>query len=175
MKVYVPPYRSSASFVPFRLFLAGSIDMGHAEDWQSRVIEKLEPFEGEVYNPRRPAWNSTWRQDISNKPFNEQVTWEMDHLEFADAILFHFESLSKSPITLLELGLMATDTSKIIVVSCVPGFWRRGNVQMVCDRYGLPLRDNLDEALELIYEFLTPINAAQAVPTIEWANKDKVE
>ena len=47
----------------------------------------------------------------------------------------YFDPETKSPITLLELGLYAR--SGKLVVCCPHGFWRRGNVDIVCDRYGV--------------------------------------
>lgn len=37
---------------------------------------------------------------------------------------------------------------KPIVVCCEPGFWRKGNIEMVCDRYEIPLFDKYEEAVE---------------------------
>ena len=56
-----------------------------------------------------------------------------------------FTNDTKSPITLLELGLMAR--SGKLVVACPDGFWRRGNLEVVCARYQVPLVSGLDELL----------------------------
>jgi hypothetical protein len=69
----------------------------------------------------------------------------LDALEFADTILMHFVPDAKSPISLLELGLFAQ--SGKMLVSCPDGFWRKGNVEVVCDRFDIPLFDDLDSAL----------------------------
>jgi hypothetical protein len=50
---------------------------------------------------------------------------------------------TKSPISLLELGLHAT--SKKLYVVCPDGFWRKGNVEMVCSVYDIPLFNTLEE------------------------------
>ncbi len=129
------------------LFLAGSIDMGAAVEWQKRVIEALADMpEVTIFNPRRTDWDSSWEQDISHPEFNEQVTWEMDHLDKADVICFYFDAEGKAPITLLELGLHAADRK--CVVCCPEGYWRRGNVQMVCDRFNIPMVDDLEALIE---------------------------
>lgn len=121
------------------VFLAGSIDMGSAENWQSRVVEALENFEGIVLNPRRDEWNSSWEQSISNPKFYEQVTWELNHLQSADVIPMYIAKESLSPITLMELGLHAN--SNKLIVYCDKKFWRRGNVEVICERNGIPLFD----------------------------------
>src|SRR5262249_13162647 len=54
----------------------------------------------------------------------------------------------KSPITLLELGLFAR--SGKLVVCCPVGFWRRGNIEVVCARYGIPLVDSLKALIDLV-------------------------
>lgn len=51
----------------YELFLAGSIEMGKAEDWQSEIIvslrEYLENGKLRIYNPRRIDWNPEWSQE----------------------------------------------------------------------------------------------------------------
>ena len=94
--------------------------------------------------------NSSWEQSIDNKQFNEQVTWELKAQEDADIIIMNFCADTKSPITLLELGLFAK-TGKVRV-SCPDEFWRKGNVEMCCDRYNIPLYDNLDLMTDNVIE-----------------------
>jgi hypothetical protein len=135
------------------IFLAGSIEMGAAEDWQKRVEDELADYEVTIFNPRRDSWDSSWEQRMHNPVFSQQVNWEMDRLEEAELILMYFSPETKSPISLLELGLHAKD-EKLIVV-CPDGFWRKGNVEIVCHREGIPLFNELSGALDHITEFLT--------------------
>jgi hypothetical protein len=127
------------------IFLAGSIEMGNAEDWQVRIQNELADYDVTIFNPRRDDWDSSWKQEASNPEFSYQVNWELDSLDYSNIIFLYFSPDTKSPISLLELGLHA-DTGNIIVC-CPEGFWRRGNVEIVCQRKGLPLFDNLEDAL----------------------------
>lgn len=126
------------------VFLAGSIEMGKAEDWQKRIENHFIKTEVTLFNPRRDDWNSSWTQEQSNPQFNYQVNWEMNRLEEADIIFMYFSPETKSPISLLELGLHANDN---MIVCCPKGFWRKGNVDIVCTRYGIPLFENLEDAI----------------------------
>jgi len=46
------------------LFMGGSIDMGEAEDWQTRLEKDLDIFDDLILlNPRRDDWDSSWVQD----------------------------------------------------------------------------------------------------------------
>lgn len=117
------------------VFLAGSIEMGKAENWQKALIESLHDWEGVLLNPRRPDWDSSWEQSIDNPHFAAQVNWELDGLEKADLIVMYFAPQTQSPITLLELGLFAH--TKKILVCCPDGFWRKGNVDVICQRFGI--------------------------------------
>ena len=119
------------------IFLAGSIDMGKAEDWQSSLCQELAELDVMFLNPRRRAWDSSWEQSKSNPLFREQVLWELDGLDRATCIVMHLTAQSKAPISLLELGLYAT--SGRLIISCELGFWRRGNVEIICERYKIPL------------------------------------
>ncbi len=125
------------------IFLAGSIDMGKAEDWQADMGEYFASFNWGSFNPRRPDWDNTWIQDYTNPQFAQQVNWELDALDAADKILLYLVPETLSPISLLELGLYA-DSKKLYVVS-PQGFWRKGNVEIVCARKDIPLFDTLDD------------------------------
>jgi len=127
-----------------KIFLAGSIEMGVAEPWQEEFTNRYSHLPIVFLNPRRPDWDSTWTD--TSDAFNEQVNWELDHLDAADMIILYFDPATKSPISLLELGLFA-DHDKT-VVCCPDGFWRKGNVRIVCERYGVPLAHSKEELLE---------------------------
>lgn len=123
--------------------------MGKADDWQAEVADALKDYNVTLLNPRRDDWDSSWEQDINNPQFNEQVNWEMDGMNAADLILFFIGKKSKAPITLLELGLHASDD---IMMCCEEGFYRKGNVDIVCKRHGVPVYENLEMVL---YDLMT--------------------
>jgi hypothetical protein len=124
------------------IFLAGSIEMGQAEDWQARFQASLNSADITILNPRRDAWDATWAQRIDNHQFRDQVEWELAAQERATLIAMYFAPATKAPVTLLELGLFAR--SGRLVVCCPDGYWRKGNVEIVCARYGVPLVESLD-------------------------------
>lgn len=72
----------------------------------------------------------------------------MDHAGIADVIAFYFPAGTLTPVTLLELGMYAA-TGKV-VVCCPKGFYKRGNVQIVCARYGIALLETLDDLSEKV-------------------------
>ena len=129
--------------VPQSVFFAGSIEMGTAENWQENLTLMLSKKQGFIFNPRRDDWDSTWEQTIDNDNFYEQVSWELLGLDICETIAFYFDPKTKSPISLLELGLHAP--SGKCVVCCPKEFWRKGNVDIVCERYGVPLVESLPE------------------------------
>jgi hypothetical protein len=118
------------------VFLAGSIEMGAAEDWQARLVAAL-PDGVVALNPRREDWDASWQQTITNPQFRSQVEWELDGLERATTIAMWFAPDTRAPITLLELGLTAR--SGKLVVGCPDGFWRKGNIEVVCARFAIAL------------------------------------
>ena len=132
------------------VFLAGSIEMGLAHNWQVDAEKKLSLAGLIVLNPRRDDWDKNWLPIRENPKFVEQVRWELDALERADFILMYFDPNTKSPISLLELGLFAS-SGKIIVV-CPDGFWRKGNVDLVSERYNLRQVETLDMAIQNILD-----------------------
>ena len=138
-----------------KVFLAGSIDMGSAIDWQSSVVNRLEEHELILLNPRRDDWNVEWNRNPKDPEFIKQVNWEMDAMDAADLIIMNLSKDSQAPISLLELGLHAN--SGKLVVCCDEGFWRYGNVSVVCDRYEIPLINSLDELVSFVKSWVSKI------------------
>jgi hypothetical protein len=136
-----PPAPPSAESFAASVFLAGSIDMGRAEPWQAEVELALVDTPALILNPRRDDWDATWPQRADHPQFRAQVEWELEAQERADLIAMYFAPGSQAPITLLELGLFAR--SGRLVVCCPEGFWRKGNVDVVCRRYGVPQAPDL--------------------------------
>lgn len=134
-----------------KIFLAGSIEMGTAVDWQRELADSLSPY-AIVLNPRRDDWDSSWAQTVENVQFTEQVMWELRAMEEADLILMYFAPSTKSPITLLELGLNAKGETPIIVC-CPDEFWRKGNVEITCARYDVPMVATLGELDRAAFAF----------------------
>lgn len=154
MKVIYPV--SKINEKGFKIFLAGTIDMGISIDWQQKIIDCFQNMETKkeliFLNPRRKNWDSSWVQTVENEQFNGQVTWELDALEQSDLIVMFLEAHSKSPISMLELGLFA-ESGKIIVC-CEEGFWRKGNIDIVCQRKNIPTFKTFDALIDYLKRFI---------------------
>ena len=135
-----------------RIFLGGSIEMGTAENWQDRLTNELKHFDEVILNPRRDDWDSSWEQSISNDKFREQVLWELKAQEYADLRVYYFDPATKSPITLLEIGLFK---DKKNIVCCPDGYWRKGNVEIVCLKYNIPLVHTFEHLLDWLKVYLS--------------------
>jgi len=140
------------------VFLAGPIENGAAPPWQDHVVKEIEGcFQHYLYtvtvlNPRRKQWDSSLKQSIKNKKFAEQVRWELKGQELADVIMYYFHPDTKAPITLLELGLAAKSDQHKMVVCCPEGYWRKGNVDIVCEDCGIEVYDCFDLAIKAVLE-----------------------
>lgn len=128
------------------LFLAGSIDMGVAVDWQKTVQNELQDLEGTIFNPRRDTWDPTWEQSLKNPKFVEQVNWEMDALNMAETIMVYFDPNTKSPITFFELGYNIK--SGRVILCCPDGFWRKGNIEVYAQRQRMKVHNTLNEMID---------------------------
>ena len=133
------------------VFLAGSIEMGLAENWQKKVVDKLINTDIIILNPRRDNWDASWEQSTSNPEFVEQVKWELAGINLADKVLFYFDPATKSPISLMELGLcigkMAFGRVSNVFVCCPEGYWKKGNVDILCEKYGVKVYSDLNQML----------------------------
>lgn len=136
------------------VFLGGSIEQGTADNWQDMVTKCLEDLPVLILNPRRDEWDPTWAQDpIPGTPFYEQVQWELDGQEFADTHVYYFDPNTKSPITLLELGLYCNNDN--VIVYCPKEFWRYGNVKLVCERNAVKCFETEVDFLVHLYKSLS--------------------
>ena len=70
--------------------------------------------------------------------------------------MFYFDPKTKSPITLMELGNQSpwNRMGKDIVVCCPDEFWRKGNVDILCDRYGIKVSNNYETFLQDIKQVI---------------------
>ena len=154
LQVFKPPTELPARIEHPIVFLAGSIEQGAADDWQADVGAACEDLGVVFLNPRREAWDPSWEQRVDNPQFRQQVEWELDGLERAAMIIFYFAPNTKSPVTLLELGLHAASGKAI--VCCPDGFWRKGNVDITCQRYDVPQVSSLPDLVRIIRERFGP-------------------
>ncbi len=137
-KIIKPPQAVTDEDYRSSVFLAGSIEMGAAPKWQEEVEVAISGHVGTILNPRRDDWDNSWEQSIDNPEFLGQVTWELSALDRASVVAIYFAPETKSPITLLELGLAAHKSGQV-VVCCSEGFWRKGNVDIVCRRESITM------------------------------------
>lgn len=134
-KVFKAPNRNLDNPPPIKLFLAGSIEMGVAVNWQTEVAKELSEYNVEIYDPRREEWDSSWKQDpTKGTQFEEQVSWELEHIENADIVLFYFDPNTKSPITLMELGV-CLGLGKPVFIMCPQEYFRYGNVVVTAKHF----------------------------------------
>lgn len=137
------------------IFLAGSIEMGTAKEWQQAAIELFAALVPEteqqdylILNPRRPDWDSSWSQVYEDPQFYQQVKWELSSLQKANYVLFYFDPATKSPVSMLELGAFR---EKAVVV-CPDGFWRKGNIDIFCDEFNIQQVADLESGVRAIID-----------------------
>jgi len=111
------------------VFLAGGITK--CEDWQSKVIKRLEPYSVTIFNPRRKSFDIN---DLTETL--KQIAWEFNRLEEMDIFSMYFcNSESDQPICMYELGRYICrmqerfpDWKDRIVVSVEEGYSRADDV-----------------------------------------------
>lgn len=149
-KIITPPtpieqYKFDSDYA--RIFLAGSIEMDKADNWQNWLGEKLIQKPNRlILNPRRPDWDSTWKQSKDDANFSQQVNWELDGLSMADLVVFYFDPKTIAPISLFETGFCVGGFQRTRMIICCPeGYFRKGNIDVVCERFCIPQLSNLED------------------------------
>jgi hypothetical protein len=150
------------------IILYGNMQKGASTNWRTQLATSLSSLPIAILDPTRDDWDSNWVELPTDKKFREQVEWEMDYAKVADVILFLFAKGTDAPVSLLELGLYAADeaTRKKVVVCCLEGYSKRGNVLMVCERYKIALLESVDDVnlnvlADVVKEKLDPILSAK--------------
>lgn len=152
--IYPPnPLRKNAEN-NISIFLSGSIEMDQAEHWQAKYIQAMDAPNIVFLNPRHECWDCSVNESIKDAKFREQVEWELKMISKANVVVMYFDPDTQSAITLLELGLLCGKrharytTEQDLLIACPTLYWKRGNVEMMCDMYQIPLYNCLDELIE---------------------------
>lgn len=138
----------------FKIFVAGTIDQGQSEDWQSQVAQELADYDVILLNPRREDWD----ENASEELIRDQIAWEQDGLDEADFRIFVFLKDSKSPVTFMELGEHLEDPGAVM---CPEGFWRKQNIDETCARKDMPVFESLDELIRFVKVILDEMGLGQ--------------
>ena len=152
-KMIKSPNRIMARPSEIYIFMGGSIEMGTAVDWQTELFEKTKARNITYLNPRRDDWDFSWVQRIDNPQFNEQVNWELNGLLESDYQVFVFDPKTISPITLMELGFCIKN-DRVLGVVCPEEYFRKGNVDIICSRYDVPVFETVDDLASYINKVL---------------------
>ncbi|RDW80857.1 hypothetical protein BP5796_05555 [Coleophoma crateriformis] len=133
------------------IFLAGAI----SGSWHKDLTNRLSHLPVTILNPLRTDWEAIGEEDIANPEFRKQTEWEMDMQAAADLVVIYFAPEKQAPVSLLELGVCAASrkgTAKEVVICCPKGYWKRGNVQMVCEQFRIKVTEDLEEFFQVVEE-----------------------
>lgn len=124
-----------------------------------------------IIDPYNPAWDSTWREDPSDKRFVTQVNFELQGLKLADIIVVGFigsdvraGKIGAGGTALMELGMAVKRSEKEgakVIVCMEKGFWKEGYVKVLCERFGVQL---VDELMALGQAVAREVNIRDAQP-----------
>ena len=143
------PYLNSKAI---KVFLAGSTKLNLIENWRKIFEDSLKSLDIVIFDPFRKDWDDSWKEDRNDSQFREQITWELEAQELADIVVMHFEPDALAPITLMEFGLNARPKAigySRLIVHCPKEFWKKGNVDIVCARYGIKHVETLDALVDV--------------------------
>ncbi|KAK8045435.1 hypothetical protein PG993_005459 [Apiospora rasikravindrae] len=160
-QVVQAPAPDPASIHPRTIFLAGTTTATNdgSGDWRDALCTALSAHPITFYNPLRSDWDASWRNDAVCAPFREQTQWELDRQTRADLVVVYLGPHTDAPVSLLELGLVAglaaaatattngdqengkKKVTKQVLVCAHEGYKKRGNVQLLCQKFGIEMVD----------------------------------
>lgn len=123
------------------IYLAGSVD---GENWRSFLDKELSNMNYIVFNPLIDK-KEDYVESLTNPQFCQQKLWESTCMAKSDYIVFYFNPNTKASISLLELGLWVRE--KPMVVCCPEGYWKKGDVDYVCQSFDIPQVEGLETLL----------------------------
>jgi hypothetical protein len=141
-----------------KIFFAGSIEMGKAEEWQEKLTDELADLDIVIFNPRRDDFDANQEQSADNPYIREQIEWEREMLDNSDIIAFYFAPNTMSPISLFEVGAYShkhQEGDVKIIVLCPEGYNRKANVDINCEWDGIPQVNSWEEFVSKIKEALS--------------------
>lgn len=125
------------------VFLAGSIDLNLDGNWRQEVTDQV----GDKVHFIDPTISG--HDAMDDLQMENHINWELDMLNLADKVFLNFLPESKSPISLIELGMYAR-TSKLIVV-CPNAFFKSRYIKTLCKKYKIPLFTTVDTAIRATF------------------------
>ncbi len=159
-------FKGSKAIKGIRVYVAGSIVVDESKKcWIYSFIDKLgQHFQNKnlfVFHPMQKDWDSDWGITKADPKFRKQFEWELEAQELADIIVMHFEHDALAPISLMEFGLnvrpIAIGYSRLIV-HCPEGFWKKGNVDIVCAKYGIKQAKTFDNLVKMTIRQIKRLN-----------------
>lgn len=138
------------------VFLAGTIDNGKAEPWAHLIADEFKDQAINFFDPRRAIWDGSMEQRARNPVFRHQVEWETAHLEGCDIPFFNFVGGSLSPVTIGEINYVvasranATVFRPMPIVVCPDDFWRKGNIELLCEAHDIIVHNDVASGIEAL-------------------------
>lgn len=169
-----PPTELLKDPTRYDIFLAGSIEQGKAEEWQKAFYEEIYKMRPKpnvaMFNPRRDDWDPNWDAIKDKKKLEEQIEWELEHLEKANLIVMYLQPGTISPVSLLELGLFAREVyvmKKQMIVLCPEGFHRKTNIDVVCQYYDITMAKDMNDLIKKTKACIKEFHSAMPLPNIQ--------
>jgi hypothetical protein len=147
MTIINAPAKYNPELSGVTVYLAGVVDRAVTEDWRDQITTALGKlrlsFDITVFNPKRNDWDEGWIPEMNNPQFSEQVNWELDALNISKWIIVYFKKNAQAPVSILEFGMYA-DSGRLLVC-CEGGFWKKGNIDIICSRKNIPAFETMQQ------------------------------
>ncbi|CAM1372061.1 nucleoside 2-deoxyribosyltransferase domain-containing protein [Tenacibaculum xiamenense] len=122
------------------VFLAGSMCIDKEDDWRKNVIKNFANV-FDFIDPTNENHNL-----LNDSQMEHHINWELEGLELSDIILMNLLPESKSPISMVELGLYAR--SNKLIICCPENFYQYRYIKTLAKKYNVALFTELEKGIQ---------------------------
>ncbi len=134
----LPPQANSKKLV----FLAGSMCIDKEDNWRKNVIKNY-ANDFDFIDPTNENHNL-----LNDSLMKKHINWELEGLELSDIIFMNLLPESKSPISMVELGLYAR--SNKLIICCPENFYQYRYINALAKKYNVTLFSELDKGIQYL-------------------------
>ncbi|SEC82566.1 Nucleoside 2-deoxyribosyltransferase like [Tenacibaculum sp. MAR_2009_124] len=122
------------------VFLAGSLSIDKIDNWRNTLVNSYST-NFDFIDPTNDNYVL-----LNTSQMEKHINWELEGLELSDIIFMNLLPESKSPISMVELGLYAK--SNKLIICCPEIFYQYRYIKTIAKKYNAALFTELEKGIQ---------------------------